>query len=117
MYGADPGHSVTTSGQAALTTVIATPASSSCRMRTDSRGGPASRYAAPSAGTTIQPCSILVMNASPTTTPAQTSVRVRPDWIARTTRYAESTSRNTSSASGLFTRPTAIDTGEIASAP
>src|SRR3954451_14867601 len=116
-YGAEPGHRVTASGHATLTAVIATPASSNWRMRTASRGGPASRYAAPSAGTTIQPCSIFVMNARPTTTPAHTSVRVRPDWIARTTRYADSTSSNTSSASGLFTRPIAIDTGEIASVP
>src|SRR3954462_14160609 len=57
------------------------------------------------------------MKARPTTAPAQASVPVRPDWIARTTREAESTSSRTSNASGLFTRPIAIDTGEIASAP
>src|SRR4051812_27636727 len=57
------------------------------------------------------------MNASPTTAPAQASVRVRPDSIARTTREADRTSASTSSASGLLTRPMAIDTGETASAP
>src|SRR4051812_28277927 len=57
------------------------------------------------------------MKARPTTAPAPASVRVRPDSSARTTRYAASTNRKASSASGLFTRPIAIDTGETASAP
>ena len=47
---------------------------------------------APSAGTTIQPCSILVMNARPTTAPASARCLPRPDSIARTVKYAEATS-------------------------
>src|SRR3954447_24461666 len=86
MYGVDPGHSVTASGQAADAATIAAPAIASCFTRVPSAGGPASRYAPASAGTTIQPCSILVMNASPTTTPAQARCFVAPDSIARTVR-------------------------------
>ena len=77
---------------------------SSWRTRASSRGGPASRYAAPSAGTTIQPCSIFVMNARPTTAPHQARYSSRPDSIARTVQAGGATSSRTSSASGLLTR-------------
>ena len=86
MYGVEPGHSETATGQAALAATIATPAIASCFTRVSSAGGPASRYAAASAGTTIQPCSIFVMNARPTTTPHRTRCFVRPDSSARTSR-------------------------------
>ena len=65
---------------------MATPATSSWRTRTGSEGLPASRYAAPSAGTTIQPCSILVMKARPTIAPASARCLPRPDSIARTVK-------------------------------
>ena len=42
---------------------------------------------------------------------------MRPDSSARTSRYAAPTKSSTSSASGLLTRPIAIVTGVIASAP
>ncbi len=69
------------------------------RTRTASRGGPAIRSVAVSAGTTIQPCSILVMNARPTKTPAQTRCLVRPDSTARSVAHADATSSSTSSGS------------------
>src|SRR4051812_4646156 len=116
MYGLDPGHRVTATGQAAETTTIEPPASASWRTRVSSFGGPANRYAPASAGTTIQPSSIFVMKARPTTAPHHTRYRVRPVSIARTTRYAETISRRISSASGLLTRPTATITGVTASA-
>ena len=116
MYGAEPGQSETASGHAALTATIAAPATSSPRTRASSRGGPASAYAAASAGTTIQPCSIFVMNARPTTAPAHARCLVRPDSIARSVNHADATSRSTSSASGLFTRAIATVTGVSASA-
>jgi hypothetical protein len=116
MYGREPGHSETATGQAALAATMAAPASASWRIRAPSAGGPASRYAAPSAGTIIQPCSILVMNARPTSRPHQTRCFVRPDSSARTRRYAAPTINSTSSASGLLTRPIATVTGMIASA-
>src|SRR2546423_885904 len=50
MYGAEPGHNVTASGHAAETATITSPASASWRTRTASRGAPATRYAATSAG-------------------------------------------------------------------
>src|SRR3954469_2339374 len=117
MYGRESaGHSDTATGHAALTTTIATPARTSWRIRTGSRGGPARRYAAASAGTTIQPWSIFVMNARPTTTPHHSRNLVRPVSIARTTSQAEATISRTSSASGMSTRAIATVIGEIASA-
>src|SRR3954469_17440501 len=117
MYGRDDaGHSDTATGHAAETTTIETPASASCPSRVSSRGGPASTYAAASAGTTIQPWSIFVMNARPTTTPHHSRNLVRPVSIARTTSQAEATISTTSSASGMSTRAIATVIGEIASA-
>src|SRR4051795_11707280 len=112
MYGAEPGQSETASGHAADTTPITTPASASRRIRTERRGGPASRYVAASAGTTIQPWSILVMKARPTKTPAHTRCFVRPDSTARSVAQPEATSSSTSSGSGMSTRASASVTGE-----
>ena len=64
-----PGQSVTASGHAALDRDHRDARDASWRTRTEQRGGPASRYAAASAGTTIQPWSIFVMKARPTTRP------------------------------------------------
>ena len=79
MYGVEPGHSVTASGHAALTATIVTPAT---QQLADADGQAAAARPAgtprPAPGTIIQPSSILVMNARPTTAPAQASVRVRP---------------------------------------
>jgi len=97
MYGRElAGHSETATGQAALTATIAAPATSSWRIRTETRGGPASRYAAASAGTIIHPCSIFVMKARPTTAPHHTSAPQVPDEYAAfcarmVRRYAGST--------------------------
>ena len=114
--GAEPGHSVTASGHAALTATITAPATSSPRNRASSDGGPASAYAAASAGTTIQPWSIFVMKARPTTAPAHARCLVRPVSTARSVNHADATSRRTSSASGLLTRAIATVTGVSASA-
>src|SRR3954447_11897627 len=117
MYGRDDaGHSDTATGHAAETTTIETPASASCPSRVSSRGGPASRYAAASAGTTIQPWSIFVMNARPTAAPHHSRNLVRPVSTARTTNHADATMSRASSASGMSTRAMATVTGEIASA-
>ena len=116
MYGFAPGHSATATGQAALVATMATPATASWRSRVPSAGGPASRYAAPSAGTIIQPCSIFVMNARPTSAPHHARCFVRPDSSARTSRWAAPTMSRTSSASGLLTRAIATVTGVSASA-
>jgi len=95
MYGFAPGHSETASGQAALTATITAPNTDSCRTRVQNDGRPATRYAATRAGTTIQPCSIFVMNASPTSAPHQARCLVRPDSTARIKNQPEATSRST----------------------
>src|SRR3954466_14026962 len=116
MYGReDAGQSDTATGQAALTTTIVRPASASCQSRVSSRGGPASRYAAASAGTIIQPWSIFVMKASPTIAPHHTRNFVRPGSTALTSSHAEATMSRTTSASGMSTRAIATVTGESAS--
>ena len=76
---------------------------------------PANRYVAASAGTTIQPWSIFVMNASPTNAPAHTRCFVRPDSTARSVAQPEATSSRTSSGSGMSTRASASVTGESTS--
>ena len=117
MYGVSPGHSATATGHAALTATIATPASASWPSRLPSAGGPARTYAAPSAGAIIHPCSILVMNARPTSAPQNNRCFVLPDSSARTRKYAAATISRTSSASGLFTRAMATVIGVSASIP
>ena len=70
MYGLAPGHSDTATGQATLTSTITAPASSSWRTRVQTPTGANAMYATASAGTIIQPWSIFVMNARPTSAPA-----------------------------------------------
>ena len=67
-----------------------------------------------SAGTIRKPCSILVRNAKPSSTPASTSHRARASSTARTVAYAAAVISSTSSASGLLNRNISVATGVVA---
>ena len=82
--------------------IIAPAATSSLPMRCHSPTGAATRKATANPGTTRTACSILVRNASPSTTPSRTSHRVPAVSMARTMRYAANTRSRTRSASGLL---------------
>jgi len=86
MYGLAPGHSDTATGQATLTSTITAPAISNWRTRVQTPTGANAMYAMASAGTIIQPWSILVMKARPTKAPAHTRCLVLPDSSARTVK-------------------------------
>src|SRR3954471_14297501 len=100
----DAGVSATSSGHAPPTTTIAAPPASSCLTAVSRPRGATHIHAAAIPGTTISATAILVSNASPTITPAQTSHFVRPSSNARTTNQSAATEQSTSSASGLLWR-------------
>ncbi len=62
-----------------------------------------------------QACSILAWKAKPTSTPAQTSERRRPDWTARMVASAASTSSRMRSVSEMLPRSSRITIGLTAS--
>src|ERR1700716_990444 len=101
MYGReDAGQSrVSTTNQPAETTnaTAATPAGG---RRARSAVGAAMRYAAASAGATINPSSILARNAKPNATPAHASHFGLAFCIARTVQYAATVINSTMTASG-----------------
>src|SRR6195256_3374986 len=116
MYGReDAGHSrVRTTNQPAETT-NATAATPTCRRRVCSVVGAAMRYAAASAGATINPSSILARNAKPIATPAHASHLGLACCNARTVQYAAAVISSTITASGLLNRNINAATGVNAS--
>ena len=117
MYGrADAGHSVTAATHQPADNNSAAPPANSCKTRARSRGRPAHRYTPANTGSTMNACSILVSNASPSSTPHSTSPRVRPVSIADHSAQADASSNNVSKASGLLYRNMTTATGVTASA-
>src|SRR6478736_10281955 len=97
-------------------TIMVRPPTSSAPNRFHSPVGAAIRNATARPGTMRNACSILVRNAKPTTQPVNAIQRIPPVSIARTVKYAATTSSSTSNASGLLYRNISTATGVTASA-
>ncbi len=111
----EAGVSVTSSGHAPPTTIIAAPPARSWRSAVSRPRGATQSQAATIPGTIISATAIFVSKPSPTQTPDSTSQRVRPSSSARTTNQSAATEHSTSSASGLLWREMATVIGVTAS--
>ena len=109
------GHSATIATHQPALTIIAIPPASSCTTRRRMVTGAATRYTSANPGTTRNACIIFARKANPISVPTPTIQRVEPPSSARTRQYADATSRQTSSASGLLKRNIKAATGVTAS--